>query len=243
MKDADPEVSGWVPDPNGGHDLRYIQNGVRTELVANDGNDVATDPSISRGGGFDWYGPDTDSAPRVAATSPDWLMPGTYVFRCRCSKGSWSRVAPFWYSPVWSAGRMIYLVDASSLTATHIAGGEAFSWRGSEGTATVFRDGSYVGSITGRWLRNLYPPLNARWLRDLNRQRFARNRRHKFKLSRVQSLDGTPIASCYWRRNPSGGGHDDTVVLTVTAELTDPLATLVLAWALTLPEYAHINRG
>jgi hypothetical protein len=223
MKGADPEVSGWVPDPTGGHDLRFIRNGVRTELVSN-GDDLATDSSISRAGGFDWYGPDTDTAPRAAAMYPDWLMPGTYMYRCR-SKGTWSGAKPTWYSPVWAAGRKIYLVDASSRTATHIAG-EAFSWEGFVGR--VFRDGSAVGSITG---------IRSGSLCDLNGHPLARK-----KSTSVQSLDGAPIASGYCEPNPSvRNEYDDTVVFTVTAELTGRLATLVLAWGLRLPGYAHYN--
>jgi hypothetical protein len=126
MKDADPDLSGWVPDPTGGHDLRFIRNGVWTELVSN-GDEFATDSSISGAGGFDWYGPET--TPRAAATNSDWLMPGTYVYRCR-SKRTFLSAKPVWYSPVWVAGRKIYDVHPESRTVTQIESGAAFSWRG-----------------------------------------------------------------------------------------------------------------
>jgi hypothetical protein len=94
----------------------------------------------------------------------------------------------------------------------------------------VSRDGSAVGTISGRSFR------------DVNRQRLARTKRNSLTgLMSVRSLDGAPIASGYYRPNPSNDGFDDTVVLTVTAALTVPLASLVLAWWLSEPQFAHID--
>ena len=94
-------MSGWAPDPTGGHDLRYIQNGVKTGLVAN-GAGLAIDSSISDLAGFDWDGPGI--TPRTAAPNLDWLMAGAYVYRCRSTKTFWAS-KPTWYTPVWVAAQ------------------------------------------------------------------------------------------------------------------------------------------
>lgn len=222
LRDAEPEVSGWAPDPTGGHDLRYIQNGVKTGLVAN-GAGLAIDSSISDLAGFDWDGPGI--TPRTAAPNLDWLMAGAYVYRCRSTKTFWAS-KPTWYTPVWVAGRKVYRVSVSARTVIHLESRAALLWQG----GMVTRDGSAVGTIDGRWLR------------DVDRQSLARHETGLITTRPTVRLpDGTVIASGYWRPNRSdhSWAYDDTFVLTVTVALTDPLATLVLVWGLTMPNLAH----
>jgi len=128
----------------------------------------------------------------------------------------------------WHVTRLskVYRVSGSALTVIHLESWAALSRRG----ATVTRDGSAVGTIDDRWLR------------DVNRQFLAR---HKASLTTtrptVRLPDGTVIACGYSKPNPSSDSkeYEDTFMPTVTAALTDPLATLVLVCGLTLPEHAH----
>jgi hypothetical protein len=221
LKHADPNTSGWVPDPAGSHDLRFVKNGMWTEAVLK-GGDLSSDSSLTGASAFDWDMP----APTDGVTGRDWLVSGTYVYRCRCKSGG----KPISYSPVWSGGAKIYSVQAKPRRATHIQSGAALSWRTGlgGGLKVSWSDGTKVGTI------------GMRSLQDANRQKLALRQPRKNPYA-VLSLTGDRIALGYWVANSAArrGRFDDTYVLTMTESITAPLSTLLLVWGLRLSRLAH----
>jgi hypothetical protein len=223
LKHADPNTSGWVPDPADSHALRFVKNGMWTEAVLKEG-DLSSDSSLTGAAAFDWDMP----APADGVTGRDWLASGTYVYRCQCKSGG----KPISYSPVWSGGAKFYSVEATPRRATHIQSGAALSWRTGlgGGLKVSWSDGTKVGTI------------GMRSLQDANRQKVALRQPRKNPYA-VLSLTGDPVAFSYSARNPKArrGRFDDTYVLTVTESITGPLSPLLLVWGLRLSYLAHPN--
>jgi hypothetical protein len=218
LRGAISSLSGWVPDPTGRHELRFIRNRQWTALVMNGGS-PASDDSITGPAEFDWAGPDV--APAKPGANPEWLPTGAYVFRSRWRRDS-LRARPVWYSAVWAFGRTAFVIDSDSHAFTQVDTGTKYLWRRHFSTGADISTGHHavLGTVPG--------PVGRRF-RDAGGNVLATRKSHL-----VISPAGEPLASIYGVANqrPDEASGDDTFVISVLQPIAAPLGLLILTYGL-----------
>ena len=162
----------WAPDPTGTHELRLIVDGLWTSVVVTAGL-LSSDATLSGPASFDWDGP---AAAPTRSTANEWLPAGTYVFRSewegRTGLGGFKE--PVWYSPVWTHGRPIFLIEDNGERFTAVDSGTSYpaARRSPRRIRTQFSDGGLriratsngdvIDSATRTVIASTYPVANQR---------------------------------------------------------------------------------
>lgn len=230
LADADASTSGWVPDPTGRHEIRFVKNGQWTSLVMTSGVG-GSDDTLAGSSDFRWC-PNTHPVTRAGNT--EWLAAGRYIFRSQSS--TMRRKAPSTRcSPVWTSGRIAFLVDSNSQTFTRVDTKLTYWWNQRQewdGMRLFAGDHDFLGTTPGTMIRSF---------RDNNRHVLASRKFNPLALFDVDwaptpfmSTTGERIAEMYSVPNQhlQYKSGDDTFVLSLLRPIAAPLSLLILTYGL-----------